>query len=381
MSNQDQPEDEAVKDIRSMLSSLEGNRFWPFTEGVYLLDKLKPWAAAAYAFIVIILDDKGAMERYDACVGQCDHQVSRQFRQIASNHLTMFPIHIFKQKGSSESLRKSAANEWHRRFKVTMKHYFAEKGHLLSEIIDPWLQENFKPSRGEFDNIAPMSGLLHVAMVHETISVPLVEEPPEGFKSQAFYQDEKPTADFIRFLQVFRENTGITDPGSWEALREPEFYKALNLSRKLAGEKVKEAKKKVIGITCYGERTLLRNAYCFKRVVIDGEKEANVASELRGFREAQYTEAERLMAPYRAEPGGYYLTKAILDGKVSQHVLTTLFTAEEIRQAPGMPLSWIVQAKILDEVNPSENEISKAISPFARVFEYPRRPGRPSSKP
>ena len=380
MSNQDQTENEAKKDIPSILSSLEDNRFWPFTEGVYLLDELKPWAAAAYAFIVIILGDKGAMEKYDACVAQCDHQVSGQFRQIASNILTSFPLHVFK-RGYSESLRRSMASQWHRQFRLTMKHYFAEKGHLLSEIIDPWLQEHFKPASGEFGNTAPMSGLLHVAMIYETISVPLVEESPEGFKLQSFYADKKPTAEFVRFLQAFREGTGIADPGSWEALREPEFYKALDLSREMAREKVKEAKKKLVGIRCYGERTLLRDAYCFKRAVLDGEKEANIAGELRGFRGVQYTEAERLMSPYQAEHGGYYLTKAILDDKLSQRVLTTLFTAEEIRQAPGMPLDQAVKAKTRDIDNPTENEVSKAISPFAGVFGYPRRPGRPSSTP
>jgi len=112
MSNQDQTENEAKKDIPSILSSLEDNRFWPFTEGVYLLDELKPWAAAAYAFIVIILGDKGAMEKYDACVAQCDHQVSGQFRQIASNLLTSFPLHVFK-RGYSESLRRSMASQWY----------------------------------------------------------------------------------------------------------------------------------------------------------------------------------------------------------------------------------------------------------------------------
>jgi len=174
MSDQDQPKNEVRKDIRSILSSLEDNRFWPFTEGVYLLDELKLWAAAAYAFIVTILDDKSAMEQYDACVGQCDHQVSTQFRQIAINRLIRFPIHVFKQKGPSESLRKSMASRWHRQFRVMMKHYFVEKGHILTEIIGLWIKNYFKPAREEFGNITPMSGLLHAAIVHETISTPLV---------------------------------------------------------------------------------------------------------------------------------------------------------------------------------------------------------------
>jgi len=116
-------------------------------------------------------------------------------------------------------------------------------------------------------------------------------------------------------------------------------------------------------------------------VVIDGEKEVNVASELRGFRKAQYTEAEKSLAPYRAENGSFYLTRAILEGTVSQRILTTLFSFAEIRQASGMPLNWVVKAKMCDEDNPTENEVSKAISPFTRVFEYPRRSGRPSSTP
>lgn len=381
MNNQDQPENEIEVDIRSILSSLESNRFWPFVEGVYLLDELKPWAAAAYAFIAICLDNKSAVESYDGYVAECDRQFSTPFRQIASNLLTKFPIHVFKQKGSSESLRKSLTSQWHRQFRVKMKQYFTERGHIIDHIIEPWIKEYFKPARGEFGNITPMSGLLHVAMVYETISVPLVEEPPEGFKPQAFYQDEKPSTDFIRFLQAFRESTGITDPGSWEALREPEFYKALGLSRKLAREKVKEAKRYVIGIQCYGERTLLRDAYCFKRVAIDGEKEVNVATELRGFRKARYMEAEKTLKPYSTGEKGFYLTQACLYGKISQRILNILFTSAEIRQAPGMPLDWIVQAKMYDEDNPTENEVSKAISPFTRVFEYPRRPGRPSSPP
>ena len=82
MSDQGQPEHEVGKDIQSILGSLEKSRFWPLAEGVYLLDELRPWAAAAYTFIVIIPDDKAAMEKYDAVVYECDQQVSRQFRQI-----------------------------------------------------------------------------------------------------------------------------------------------------------------------------------------------------------------------------------------------------------------------------------------------------------
>jgi len=380
MSDEEQSENEARKDIRSILSSLENNRFWPFAEGVYLLDDLKPWAAAVYSFITIILDNEAALEHYDACVDQCDQQVSGQFRQIASNLLTRFPLYAFKYKGSSESLRKSMASRWHRQFWLRMKQYFAEKGRLLTEIIDPWLQEHFKPARGDFGNIVPMSGLLHVAMVYETIIVPLVEEPPEVFKAQSFYEYRKPTTEVIQFLQAFREGTGIADPGSWEALREPEFYKALKLSRKMARAKVEEAKKKLVGIRCYGERTMLRDAYCFKRVVIDGEKEADVTDELRGFRQAQYMEAQRLFSPYYAANGSFFLKKAILGGTISQRVLNILFTAEEIKQAPRMLFDWKVKAKIYDKANPTENEVSKEISPFAMVFDYPRSPGRPSSK-
>jgi hypothetical protein len=378
MSISEQPDSDNLKDLQSILGSLESNWYWPFTEGVYLLDELKPWAAAAYTFIVICLTDNRAVDSYDRCVAACEGQFSYPFRQIAKNLLTSFPIHVFKQK-ASKSQRKSLTDQWHKQFRLMMKQYFAEKGYILNDIASSWIQKYFKPARGEFGDIKPMLGLLQAAMVYETISVPLVEGPPEGFKPQSFHQDEKPSIELIRFLQAFRESTGIADLGSWEAVREPEFYKALNLSRSLAREKVKEAKSNVIGVRCYGERTLLRDAYCFKRVIIDGEKEAVVAGELCGFREAQYVEAQTLMSPYQSEDGSYYLTQAILDGRVSQRVLTTLFRAEEIKQAPGMPLDWTVVAKVFDGDNPTENEVSKAISPFTRVFDYPRKIGRPSS--
>jgi hypothetical protein len=147
----------------------------------------------------------------------------------------------------------------------------------------------------------------------------------------------------------------------------------------MAREKVKEAKKKLIGIRCYGENTLLRDAYCFKRVVIDGEKEAKVASKLLSYRKARYKETKHSLASYRADNGGYYLTKAVLDRKISQNVLTNLFTTSDIREAPRMPLDSIVEAKALDTENPGENEASKAITFFTGVFEYPRKIGRPSS--
>ena len=101
MNKQSQPEDEIEVDIRSVLSSLASNRFWPFAEGVYLLDEIKPWAAAAYTFIVICLDTKNAIDDYDTAVVRCDQQFSTTFCTMARNMLTTFPRYIFTHKGFS----------------------------------------------------------------------------------------------------------------------------------------------------------------------------------------------------------------------------------------------------------------------------------------
>ena len=368
MIDSEQRDKVTIDSIDSILGSLESNRFWPFTEGVYVLDELIPCVAATYAFIVICLDNKNATKSYMVSVDQCNQLFSAPFRRIASNLLIEFPVYLFKSRRPSENLRKSLTGKWHKQFRITMEQYFIEKGHILDEITQPWIDKYFKPARRQFENVNPMSEFINTALVYETISVPMVEKPPKGFKSQSFYEDGKPTVEFIDFMQVFRESTGITDPGSWEALRESEFYKALNLTREMANEKVKKAKKKLIGIRCYGEKTLLRDAYCFKRVVIDGEKEAKVAGELRNFRQTRYIETKNSLASYEANNGEYYLKKIILDRKLKHSVLTNLFTTWDIKLAPEMPLEWKVQAKTLDDLeNPGENEVSKAITFFTKI--------------
>ena len=380
MSDQDQLEsNEDLIDIQSILSSVEHNRFWPFAEGVYVLDELKPWAAAAYTFIVMMLEDKAARDKYNAAVFECDERLSKQFRNIVNNLLTKYPLYGPKKKGLSDKALTSAIKQWHKQFNLIMKQYFAEKGHILDKAIDRWLKEYFKPDRGEFGTIIPMSGILHAAIIYETISCPLVEEPPEGYKPQEFYDDAKPTKEFVQFLQPFRCRTGIDDPGTWQALRESEFYKALNMSREMSREIVNEEKSILFGIHCYGDRTLLRNAYAFKRVVLDGKKEAEVAEELCSFRQAAYDEAKRIMTPYQVKDGHYYLTKAVRKGAASRDVLAKLFTSKQIKLAPKMFEEWLAEAKKLPEDYPTENEVSKFIIPFVEVFKYPRKSGRPKS--
>lgn len=374
------PENEAIEDIRSILRSLKDNRFWPFKEGVYLIDEIKPGAAAAYVFIAILMDNEAAMDNYDEAVAACDERIARQFRKLTGNLLKNHPSVAAMQGSSSRLARAAATSKWNRDFHLLMKQYFHEKGHILSGLIDTWIEEFFKPVRGSFSTIRPMETIIHASLVYETISNPLVEEPPTGYKPQAFYDKEKPTKEFINFLQVFRENSGIVDPGSWESLRESDFYKALGLSRRLARQKVKEAKGQLMGVHCYADKTLLRDAYCFKRVILDGVKETEVAAELREFRNIQYEEALKLMAPYQAANDEYYLTKAVLEGKVSQNILSKLFTSEEINKAREMTADSLTKAKVYKEDNPSETEVSKACDLFASVFKYPRHPGRPPSK-
>ena len=117
---------------------------------------------------------------------------------------------------------------------------------------------------------------------------------------------------------------------------------------------------------------MLRDAYCFKRVVIDGDKEIKVANKLRGFRKAQYLEAEKTLKPYRTGEKGFYFKQVYLGEKINQHILNILYTAAEIRKAPGMPLKWIVEAQMYDEENPAENDVSRVI-PISDIVRYGTR--------
>ncbi len=291
---------------QSLVRGVERNPYWPFPEGVYVDDQLQPWAAAGYTLIAICLDNPSASDDFEKCLADYDECLACHLRELLWDFLKSLPPPAILQKGDVNSRIKRLNSYLHQGVSIVEKQ-MPEKRRAAERAIQDWIQQYLEPARGEFLDKTPMIDVINAYAGVHLILVPLAENPPQPFPPQAIWKDGKPAKEWINFLQFLTASTGISDPGSWEALREREFYKALGMTREVAREKTKQAKATLDGIKCHSDWTMLKKAYCFKRVRIDGAKEKTVALEL------QNAESKRKEKHRKGNPSENDVSKYIAD--------------------------------------------------------------------
>jgi len=361
-----------------LLRDLVDSRFWHSDEGIFADPQLQPYVRASYVLIVTSWFKSDADKERMDCLHQCEQEYAAGLCSLIRKGIS--PLAMLS-KGYRLDMQIKIIEKTMGNLFPMAEEYILKNGHILQDVFQPWVSKWIRPKIETFENSQLMVDLLSVIAVQKTVAVPLVENPPPGFTKRAIMKDGQPSPEWLQLVQALTK-LGAVDPGAWQALRNPEVCKALGLSRDEARAIIRDNKTTLKepeqDYKVHLEESLLKGAYCFMRVRIDGITEQAISHELRQLAAYHYEEALEELAKYKQGNDSYDIRQAYLD-RVPERILIQLFPKKVIELAAR---ANIINVYPRSKPNfPTRRHISDQwLPPFDKDLGYESKPGRPRTR-